>query len=85
VSSSLYLVNLSLANVLELLLLSPPFVVQSDPSAPKKKTRAQLEAEYVERFEERFGGGSQSQLGELVDGKPQGQARNVQRNMFRLI
>lgn len=58
---------------------------QSEPAAPKKKTRAQLEAEYVERFEERFGGGANSQLGELVDGKPQGQARNVQRNMFRLI
>lgn len=74
-----------LANYLHLLLLPVLAISQNDPPAPKKKTRAQLEAEYVERFEERFGGGAQAQLGELVDGKPQGQARNVQRNMFRLI
>ncbi|GAA5993913.1 hypothetical protein JCM11641_006955 [Rhodosporidiobolus odoratus] len=42
-------------------------------------------SEYQRRLEERFGGGEAAALGQLVDGKPEGLASNVKRNMFRLI
>ncbi|GAA5934499.1 uncharacterized protein JCM15063_004593 [Sporobolomyces koalae] len=42
-------------------------------------------ADYARLLEERFGGSEAAALGQLVDGKPQGMAKHVQRNMFRLI
>ncbi|GAA5860168.1 hypothetical protein JCM1840_002798 [Sporobolomyces johnsonii] len=41
--------------------------------------------DYQRRLEERFGGGEAAALGHLVDGKPEGLARHVKKNMFRLI
>lgn len=41
--------------------------------------------EALRRFEERFGGVEQVALGALVDGKPEGLAKNVKNNMFRVI
>ena len=39
----------------------------------------------MQRFEARFGGQEQVQLGELTDGKPEGLSRAVRDNMFRVI
>ncbi|GAA5964972.1 hypothetical protein JCM8115_007100 [Rhodotorula mucilaginosa] len=59
------------------------------PSAPKppRKLRSPTDpaSDYQRKLEERFGGGESAALGTLVDGKPEGLAANVKRNMFRLI
>ncbi|KAK4047653.1 hypothetical protein OIV83_005311 [Microbotryomycetes sp. JL201] len=54
---------------------------------PKQKQKlADMDKAALAAFEERFGGASQAELGQLGDdGLPTGMARNVQRNMFRLI
>ncbi|BGP17987.1 hypothetical protein JCM10213_005026 [Rhodosporidiobolus nylandii] len=54
-------------------------------SADKVAQKKRLDDDYKQRLEERFGGGESAALGELVNGQPEGQARNVKRNMFRLI
>jgi hypothetical protein len=54
-----------------------------DPAG--KKNLAERDRDAITAFEERFGGAADTQLGELVNGVPQGMARNVQRNMFRII
>ncbi|GAA5920910.1 hypothetical protein JCM1841_003616, partial [Sporobolomyces salmonicolor] len=54
---------------------------------PKKKAKSPTDPalDYQRRLEERFGGGEAAALGNLVDGKPEGLARHVKKNMFRLI
>ncbi|GAA5977227.1 hypothetical protein JCM10908_004901 [Rhodotorula pacifica] len=66
---------------------------QDDPSGPSsdskppRKLRSPTDpaSDYQRKLEERFGGGESAALGTLVDGKPEGLAANVKRNMFRLI
>lgn len=60
--------------------LAPPLTLQSH----SHRTPISM-LERQQAFEERFGGAADTQLGELVNGVPQGMAKNVQRNMFRLI
>ncbi|GAA5853640.1 hypothetical protein JCM5353_004830 [Sporobolomyces roseus] len=66
---------------------TPTPIVESPSTEKKRKVRSPTDpaADYQKLLEERFGGGESAALGQLVDGKPQGMARNVQRNMFRLI
>ncbi|GAA5878576.1 hypothetical protein JCM8547_005017 [Rhodosporidiobolus lusitaniae] len=59
---------------------------QSNTNKPHSKKATPVDPEeYKRRLEERFGGAEASALGTLVDGKPEGLASNVKRNMFRLI
>jgi hypothetical protein len=50
-----------------------------------KMTLAERDAQALEAFESRFGGSETTMLGTLVDGKPEGLARSVKKNMFRVI
>ena len=61
--------------------------VESPSPDKKKKVRSPTDpaADYQRLLEERFGGGEAAALGELVDGKPQGMAKHVKNNLFRLI
>ncbi|POY74488.1 hypothetical protein BMF94_2487 [Rhodotorula taiwanensis] len=63
----------------------PPADGSSSPNKPKLRSPTDPAADYQRRLEERFGGGEAAALGQLVDGKPEGLAANVKRNMFRLI
>ncbi|GAA6020792.1 hypothetical protein JCM11491_004653 [Sporobolomyces phaffii] len=63
-----------------------PKVETASPVTRKKlRSPADPAADYQRLLEERFGGGEAAALGELVDGKPQGLAKHVKNNMFRLI
>lgn len=54
------------------------------PDVPNRKlTLAERDAAALKRFEERFGGQEATALGVLEDGKPEGLARAVRKNMFR--
>ncbi|BGP33676.1 hypothetical protein JCM10296v2_005480 [Rhodotorula toruloides] len=65
---------------------SNPSKVHSDSHTPHDRPPRKDPAEaYKQLLEERFGGGDAAALGTLVDGKPEGLAPNVKRNMFRLI
>ncbi|KWU43513.1 hypothetical protein RHOSPDRAFT_34971 [Rhodotorula sp. JG-1b] len=58
----------------------------STPKPPRKlRSPTDPASDYQRKLEERFGGGEAAALGTLVDGKPEGLAANVKRNMFRLI
>ncbi|GAA5842505.1 hypothetical protein JCM3766R1_002612 [Sporobolomyces carnicolor] len=61
--------------------------VESPSPDKNKKVRSPTDpaADYQRLLEERFGGGEAAALGELVDGKPQGMAKHVKNNLFRLI
>ncbi|BGP56789.1 hypothetical protein JCM8202v2_004419 [Rhodotorula sphaerocarpa] len=56
-----------------------------EASKPKLRSPTDASSEYQRKLEERFGGGESAAIGQLVDGKPEGLASNVKRNMFRLI
>ncbi|BGP49875.1 hypothetical protein JCM10450v2_005780 [Rhodotorula kratochvilovae] len=62
---------------------SPPAQQKKPSPAPRSPTDPA--ADYQRRLEERFGGAEASALGTLVDGKPEGLAAHVKRNMFRVI
>ncbi|BGP09686.1 hypothetical protein JCM10049v2_005559 [Rhodotorula toruloides] len=66
---------------------SDPSKVHSDSHTPhdRRPARKDPAEAYKQLLEERFGGGDAAALGTLVDGKPEGLAPNVKRNMFRLI
>lgn len=68
---------------------SPPSPLGSDenPSQDQqpKLTQAERDQKALEAFEDRFGGAETTQLGVSVDGKPDGLARSVKKNMFRVI
>ncbi|GAA5913176.1 uncharacterized protein JCM6883_006549 [Sporobolomyces salmoneus] len=62
---------------------------QVESPSPEKKIKVRSPtdpaADYQKRLEDRFGGGEAAALGQLVDGKPQGLAKHVKNNLFRLI
>ncbi|GAA5918497.1 hypothetical protein JCM5296_001402 [Sporobolomyces johnsonii] len=70
---------------------SPPKADESALKATSTKKKKDVKSptdpalDYQRRLEERFGGGEAAALGNLVDGKPEGLARHVKKNMFRLI
>lgn len=61
--------------------------VESPSPSKKKKVKSPTDpaADYKRLLEERFGGGEAAALGQLVDGKPEGLAKHVKNNLFRLI
>ncbi|KAM0751023.1 hypothetical protein T439DRAFT_325183 [Meredithblackwellia eburnea MCA 4105] len=65
----------------------PPFPSPSTSAAPSLPPRSQADrdADAIRALEARFGGQECTMLGILEDGKPQGLAKNVSRNMFRVI
>ncbi|GAA5976081.1 hypothetical protein JCM21900_006746 [Sporobolomyces salmonicolor] len=64
-----------------------PLNATSAAPTTKQKVKSPTDPafDYQRRLEERFGGGEAAALGNLVDGKPEGLARHVKKNMFRLI
>ncbi|GAA5963322.1 hypothetical protein JCM3765_006982 [Sporobolomyces pararoseus] len=66
--------------------ITTPEVESPSPSKKKKvKSPTDPAADYKRLLEERFGGGEAAALGQLVDGKPEGLAKHVKNNLFRLI